>query len=92
MNGSIMISIAGLLNRDETVVSVQFLHRQPDGELAFHELLFGTRLAQDITETMSIEQWSLAHISNITDWIRQQLAMRIEQGSKTLIGDLPKDK
>ena len=92
MNGSIMIGITGVLDRDETVVSVHFLHRQPDGELAFHELLFGTRLAQDITETMSIEQWSLAHISNITDWIRQQLAMRIEQGSKTLIGDLPKHK
>jgi len=92
MNGSIMIGISGMLNRDETVVSVHFVHRQPDGELAYHELLFDTRLAQDITETMSVEQWSLAHISNITDWIRQQLAMQIERGSKTLIGDLPKQK
>jgi len=89
MQGSIQIVMTGLQGRDEASISVNVLYGIGSNKVKVHELLFETRLAQDLTETMSIEQWALATIATHTDWIKQQLSMQIEQGSKTLICDLP---
>lgn len=50
------------------------------------------RLAQELTETMSVEMWALAAVSEHTDAIRAALAARINGGSKTLMHDMHKIK
>jgi hypothetical protein len=84
--------MTGLTKDLYAYVSLTFIGHNDKDEWV-HEVLFEEkRLAQDITETMSIEQWSLATLANHTDLVKAYLAGQIEKGSKTLMGDLETHK
>jgi hypothetical protein len=89
MQGSIQITITGIDDEDYAVVAAYLLIKTVNNECRHHQLYYQRHLAQDLTDSMSAEQWAFATIAHHTDMIKAALSEQILQGSRTLISDVP---
>lgn len=70
---------------DYVKVHVSIKGTTDDGDEHYIRLYEEGHLAQELPDTMAVEQWALAAIAEHTDAIKAALATRINRGERTLM-------
>ena len=94
MKPVILIRVSPDQNSDYAEVIMSVSGVAEDGKEYWVRLYEQQRLAQQLPDTMAVEPWALAAISEHSDAIRAALAGMINRGQKTLMVDTwcPKEK